>query len=89
MTEFDKRDIYESLIEPKVTELIQLCNKERMPVFITVCVKNDDKDTEYENNMFASASNNIYLKKDRIPDHVNVMNGFSTTPPADIVELEF
>lgn len=88
-TEFDKKDIYENEIAEKVTELVQLCNKERMPMFITVCVKNDKHGTEYINDMFAAASNGIKLQKDVIPDHVNVMNGFKTSPPVDVVELEF
>lgn len=89
LTKFDKREIYNDVIKEKVTDLIQACNKERMPVFISVCVKNDEDGTEYEKEMFASASNDINLKEDQIPKYVNVSNGFRTVPPVDVVEIEF
>lgn len=88
-TEFDKREVYDAVIAQKVEELIQLCNKDHLPVFITVCVKNDEKGTEYRTDMYSSASNGIKLKNDLMPNFVNVLNGFATVPPTDIVDIDF
>ena len=88
-TQFDKTEIYETEIIKKVQELLRECNKEQIPVFISVAVKNDDEGTEYRNDMFASATNNIFLKDDFFPNFVNVTNGFRTVPPAKILEIDF
>ena len=88
-TEFNKTDIYENEIEKKIYELLRLCNKEQLPVFVSVAVKNDEEGTLYKNEMFASATNNIFLKDDFFPNFVNVTNGFRTIPPAKIVEVDY
>lgn len=87
-TKYDKTDIYNSVINNKIQEIIQLCNAEQLPIFISVAVANDDKGTEYRNEMFASATNDIFLKNDKFPDFVNVMNDFRTVPPAKIVVID-
>ena len=37
-TEFDKTDIFNATINEKIQELIQLCNAEQMPIFVSVAV---------------------------------------------------
>ena len=88
-TNFDKNDTYETLVAKKIQELLRICNKEQMPIFISVAVKNDESGTEYKNDMFASATNDIFLKDDYFPNFVNVTNGFRTVPPSKIVEIDF
>lgn len=88
-TEYDKTDVYNSEILEKVQELLKVCNKEQIPAFISLAVKNDEEKTEYVNEMFPSATNNIFLKNDYFPNFVNVINGFRTVPPQKIVEIDF
>lgn len=88
-TKFDKTEIYDTRIQEKVDELVQICNREHIPLFVAACVKNDENDSEYRIDMYASASNQIMLKKDFLPKFVNVTNGFTTIPPADIVDIDF
>lgn len=87
-TQYDKKDIFNSTINSKIQELIQLCNAEQLPIFISVAVANNSEETEYCNDMFASATNDIFLKDDKFPDFVNVMNGFRTVPPSKIVVID-
>lgn len=89
ITTYDKTDIYETEVLKRVQELLRLCNKEQMPIFISVAVKNDEEGTEYKNEMYASATNNVFLTDDLFPNFVNVTNGFRTVPPAKIVEIDF
>lgn len=89
VTEFDKKDIFDATIAAKVSDVIQACNKEHLPVFIAVCTKNDEKGTDYDISMYSGAANEIKLKEDFIPMFVNVTNGFSTIPPAGELELDF
>jgi len=86
-TKFDKRKIYEDEIAEVVMELKLLCNKYKLPMFVSVCVKNG-KETEYVSDMVGSASNDIFLQDDKIPKYVNILNGFDTVPPNEILEIE-
>ena len=49
-TVFNKRDVFKDKIEPLISALKKACNEEKMPMFITVCVKNNKSETEYEND---------------------------------------
>ena len=88
-TNYNKNDIYETEVVKKIQELLRICNKEQLPIFVSVAVKNDENGTEYKTDMFASATNDIFLKDDYFPNFVNVTNGFRTVPPAKIVEIDF
>lgn len=88
-TIFDKTEVFDESIAPKIEEIIQICNREHIPIFISACVKNTEESSEYKTDMFASASNNIHLKNDLIPRFVNVTNGFTTIPPTDIIDIDF
>lgn len=87
-TEFDKTEVFDTVINNKIQELIQLCNAEQMPIFVSVAVANNSEGTEYRNDMFSSATNDIFLKDDKFPDFVNVMNNFRTVPPSKIVVID-
>ena len=88
-TEYDKEEIYEKELMEKIQEILRICNKEQLPIFISVAVKNDENKTKYVNEMFPSATNDIFLKDDYFPNFVNVINGFRTVPPSKIVEIDF
>lgn len=86
---FDKTEVFDTQIQEKVDEVLRLCNRERIPMFFCAAVKNSEEGTEYRKEMFASVSNGIKLTNDFLPDFVNVTNGFATTPPAEMLELNF
>ena len=88
-TEFDKTKDFNILIKPKILELIQLCNKERIPIFVSACVKNDEKESTYVSDMFAAKSNDINLHDDKLIDFVNVTNGFVTIPKSQSLEIDY
>lgn len=87
-TEYNKENIYNKEILEKVYELKLLCNKHRLPMFVSVCVKNDNNESKYVSEMVGSQSNNVILKNDLIPKFVNVLNGFDTIPKQEILEVE-
>lgn len=87
-TNYDKKEIFDSTINNRIQELIQLCNAEQIPIFISAAVANNAEGTEYRNEMFSSESNDIFLKDDKFPDFVNIMSGFRTVPPSKIVVMD-
>ena len=88
-TNYDKTDTYEEQIQEKIQEILRICNKEQIPIFISVAVKNGEKGTKYINDMYASATNDVFLKDDYFPNYINVSNGFRTIPPSKVVEIDF
>lgn len=88
-TTFNKKDVFKEKIEPLILALKKACNEEKLPVFITVCVKNDKDDTEYENDMIGPVISDIKLKNDVFPHLVNVMNGFDTVLKQEMTEIEY
>lgn len=89
ITEFDMTDVYNKEVFHKVEELKLLCNKYKIPMFVSLCVKNDKKESVYVSDMVGTNSNDIHLKNDKIPKYVNVLNGFNTVPPSMEVEIDF
>ena len=87
-TTFNKQKEYEDLVREKVNDLKKLCHIQRMPMFITICTKNDDKETVYEKEMVSAATCGHELFDNQIAKHVNVSLGFDTVQPSSEVTLE-
>lgn len=78
---FAKKKEYEELIAPKVEELQRLCHIYKIPMFVTVCVGNNEHKTEYIKEMVSAATCGFELTDDQIAKHVNVSLGFDTIQP--------
>ena len=87
-TKYNKVSIYQEQIYDKVNELKLLCNEARIPMFFACAVANTDKKTTYETEFISAESNNIHLKDDKITDFINVVNGFTTSPPHEAFEID-
>lgn len=85
---FDKTKVYEEQISELVERLRIVCNREQMPMFLTVCVANDKNETSYKNEMVGTKSSGLMLTDDKIIRHVNVLNGFHTVPLWEDEEIE-
>ena len=80
---YDKNDVYEKKIAPLIQNLQLICNMEKMPMFVSVAVKNNKDGTQYRNNVvYASAG--ITLKEKRIGELLLLLNGFEIDLPDDI-----
>lgn len=85
---YDKKDLFASRFQSKAEELAALCTQSGVPCFMTFCVYDDGRHTEYKNYISGSASNGIRLAEDHICNHVNVANGFRTVAPYDDFDEE-
>lgn len=86
---FDKTEEYENEIIDIVTKLRIACNRAKIPMFVSVCVKNDEHGTVYKNEMVGAASSGIKLTDDKLVGFVNVLNGFATVPKREEMEIDF
>lgn len=89
ISHFDKTKEYEEEILDLVTKLRIACNRNKIPMFVSVCIKNNDKETVYKNDMVGAASSGIKLKDDKLVKFVNVLNGFNTVPKNLVDEFDF
>lgn len=80
---FDKTKEYESEVMDLIVKLRIACNRCQIPMFVSVCIKNDEKGSVYKNEMVGTASSGIHLEDDKIIKFVNVLNGFDTVPKVD------
>lgn len=78
---FDKTEIYESKIAPLVEELILQCNKERLPLFISIGVANSEKETIYKSDLLSPFTYGFSVTDDKSTEYLNVINGFKTYLP--------
>ena len=89
VTKFNQKKYFENEIYNKVNELKLLCNAAKIPMFFACATVSTDKKTTYETEYVGTESNDIHLKDDKITEFINVVNGFETIPPRNIVEIEF
>lgn len=77
---FDKTEEYEKEIMDLIAKLRIACNRNKIPMFVSVCVKNDEHNSIYKSEMIGTASAGRKLTDDKIIKFVNVLNGFETIP---------
>lgn len=88
MMTFDKKE-YEEELKEKIQDLAKFCMFNKIPLFVTACVSNDETDTEYFSEMISPDVLNLKLTDNRFPKYVNVGLGFETVPANEIIEVEF
>ena len=88
---FDKTQEYTKRIEPVLKELNKICSEEGMPMFFTVCVKDDERGSEYRQDLISPTALGIELADSKTESLMNVIRGFRTIPPHkdDDFEIEF
>ena len=74
---YNKQKVYEEKIEPIINQLKLACNMEHLPMFVTVAVENNEKETVYRNDMIY-ASTDIRLSDHRIGNLLLLVNYFHT-----------
>ena len=65
-----------------IKELKEYCIKAGLPMFATVYIPEKE---EYVSDILSPTVLGVELNPDRITEHLNVANGFLTSPPPDIL----
>ena len=84
---FNKEEVVENELKKKIKEIKEICQKEKIPMFISLCYRNTDEKSYYYDDMIGSKSNGIILKDDRFRNYVNITNGFKTILPTNDIEM--
>ena len=75
-------------LEKILDELLLFCQIHKTPMFCTVAVKNNEKETEYSNITYGTASHVIPLTQDNIRKHILIANGFDAVPIRENLTLD-
>ena len=75
MTEFNSETIYEVELKPLISKIHRICAVSGMPMFITIAVAGNDRETVYESRMVSPSTRGIELKDDLFPDFLFLLNG--------------
>ena len=85
----DHTRLYSEQLEPIIKQMKKICYENHVPMFVTIAVKDDGKETTYENTMVSSAIAEQKLSDDRIAKMVNVGMGYDVFLPDEPLEIEF
>lgn len=85
---YNKKREYDEFIKPELIKLKKLCMTYDIPFFFTVCVKNDENDSVYINDMYSGLAKGMNLTKDYFPNLAKVMVGFETRMPQEKILFE-
>ena len=69
-------------------KLLEFCQMNKVPMFCSVAVKNNEEVTEYMNTTYGSKSHIINLTDDQIRKHILVSNGFDAVPARESLTLD-
>lgn len=83
ITVFDKRDIYDSVIGPKVADLKLFCQVNKIPMFFAAAVRNDEEGTEYRRALIY-AGIGARLKDKSLGRAIFAAFSFKSAPPANV-----
>ena len=88
---YDKTEIYAKDIAPLVKQILLLCDQNKIPVFITLALRDDGKETTWYSEMISSMNADRELANDLLPKFVNILNGFDMVPYLDqkTIDMEY
>ena len=75
-------------IQKKITELLELCQIYKVPMYVSVAIENNESETKYKNTMYSAKVHDIRLRDDQIEKHILISNGFCAVPKRETVEID-
>nr|WP_297765702.1 hypothetical protein [uncultured Butyrivibrio sp.] len=64
-TEYDMTKLYEAKVLPLINEIEKICVMEKLPIFFSCAVKNENGKTEYKQEGILTGSTGVELYQDR------------------------
>lgn len=87
VTEYDKTSVYKKQIVPLIEDIVKICTKERIPMFISVAPKSTADKTTYNNDGVLTGSLGITLHEDEFEKYLGVLHGGKVSFPGGDPEL--
>lgn len=87
VTEYDKTSVYKKQIVPLIEDIVKVCTKEKIPMFISLAPKSTTDETTYYNDGVLTGSLGITLHEDEFEKYLGVLHGGKITFPGGDPEL--
>lgn len=85
----DKVDQYKEQVVPAVTELLRVCYRNKIPVFLAFVLADNGIDTMYHNEILTPTTLGLSpLSSDYLQEFVRVIQGYQVVSPQDMAEFE-
>lgn len=88
ITVYDKRENYAEKVKPLLDRLEETCRSCGIPFFFTAAVENSESGTDYETLSFSALPMGIFLKDDKLVNHIKVAAGFEVIIPDRVPDIE-
>lgn len=85
----NKEEIYSKEIKEKVDEVLNLCRKKGIPVFIVAALADQEDTTIYVKEAVTPTQLGMKLQQDDFIKYLNVANGFKTVAPRELETIEY
>lgn len=73
-------------LDQKMRELLELCQINRVPCFVSCAVSNTPEETMYKNIIYSAQSHDMELTDDRIRKHMLIATGeFDAVPKRETI----
>ena len=86
---YDKKEYYKEKIAPLIKEIKLLCDREHIPMFISIPIQDDGRDTIYQSSMLSCAAVGVKLSDDHLPKFACILNGFDVVPYKSMIGKGF
>lgn len=88
ITKYDLDEATREKLDSAMLQILQICQINRLPMFISVAVKNNEEETEYKSYVYSSTSNYVNLTNDQIRKHMLIANNYEAVPPREIISID-
>ena len=72
----------------KIEELLDICQINRIPMYVCIVTGDDGSKTEYYNNMYSAKAHSIDLADDQIARHMLIANGFKAVSKRETLDVD-
>ena len=75
VTPYDKRSIFIKHIEPRISNVLAICEEQNIPMYFLAAVRNTEEETEYRRFANMPAELLVGLKQDEFSHYKDIANG--------------
>ncbi len=69
---FEKEEVYKSKVEPLLKEVKKICMTEKLPLYVSILVENQEKGATYVDEYISAESLGLKISDHRHADYIRV-----------------
>ena len=84
ITNFDQTEVFNTLILPRLREVIAGCSMYKIPCVFMAAIKEEESETTYHTEIVPPASSDRKLSDDKIADMIKLSHGYTVSMPIEL-----